>query len=291
VWLHHTSEGLARWTGSAALGAITLDTRATPRGSAPQRWRIAGKKQNGSRDLALTTICICVGSRDTLVCGYEWRIIASGTSFYLRARYDPLAPLKVSLHGPDPRHSTPGYKLALDDLAMPKALTAGVATAARPGWLPCWFSGIAVDSDTTHVLRLRAGWDLFAPGVPSGPAPAAVKARAVAGLIPPPPAHHAVDVDVYVSQRRPFWPNERRARAANACLGPLWNRARQCLTAVAVKRALLTSPTPAAALGPPPASEEDSLRALGGTVDESGLLWICEQWMSRSALAEAEPIS
>ncbi len=54
------------------------------------------------------TMYFVVGDRKSAVAGYAWRRGASGTSFYIKARYTPLSSVKISLHGPDPR---PGLSL------------------------------------------------------------------------------------------------------------------------------------------------------------------------------------
>jgi hypothetical protein len=228
-------------------------------------------------------IYFCVGDRETRICSYVWRLWWGRTSFYVKARYEPLAGLKVSLHGPSKEHSKPGFKVGLDEGARRKATAAGGLYVATEDWLPQWFEGRSAGQGVMHVLRFRTTWDLFAHGVPSAPPPGDVKASAFAGLIPPPPPYNAVDVDVFVSKSRPHWPNERQARLDNACLGPLQSEAGEYLTAVAVKRSILKSRTPSAALATPPRNDEDRVRGVGATVDD-GLLWICEQWMSRSAL-------
>jgi hypothetical protein len=70
-------------------------------------------------------------------------------------------------------------------------------------------------------------------------------------------------------------------------LGPLRNDADQYLTAVAVHRSTITQTTPLRAQAPRPADSTDRVRGIGATVDDAGVLWICEQWISRSALLAA----
>jgi hypothetical protein len=194
-----------------------------------------------------------------------------------------LAALKVSLHGPDPRHARPGFKIAIDESAMDATKSAGGVVGGTPEWLPRWFEGRAVASGVRHVIRFRHTWDLYSTAHPAAPNPGNVKPSAFAALIPVPPALSAVDVDVYVSRRRPYWPNERRARSDNACLGPLISEAGEHLTAVAVRRHVVADPTPEAARLPRPVNDDDYVRAIGAAVDANSVLWICEQWMSRAA--------
>lgn len=168
----------------------------------------------------------------------------SRTSFYIKAREAALSGLKVSLHGEDARHpGKAGFKLAEDVSAVAKSEEAGGRLIASPGMLPLWFPGANAVSGSTHVLRFRVPWDLLQPPIPSAPAPAPVRARAFAGIVRAPLPLHSVDVDVFVSRKRPYWPNEKRARADKACIGPLQNESGDYLTAVAVHRLILASPT------------------------------------------------
>lgn len=86
-----------------------------------------------------------------------------------------------------------------------------------------------------------------------------------------------------VSKDAPFWPQEKRARQDNACLGPLRNEAGDWLTGTVVKRAVSMYPTPVRALGPRPTDREDEIRAVGSAVDEQGVLWLVEQRGSKSS--------
>ena len=155
---------------------------------------------------------------------------------------------------------------------------------ASPGMLPLWFPGHTVSDGISHVLRFRVPWDLLSAGVPTAPLPTELRTGAIGGVVAPPIPLHAVDVDIYVSDRQPYWPNERRARADNACMGPLRNKANQQLTAVAVHRLMLSVPMPSAARGPEPLAVADRVRGLGTAVDELGFVWVAEQWLSRSDL-------
>jgi hypothetical protein len=230
-----------------------------------------------------SAIYFCVDDRSRNIRSYAWRVGWSRKSFYIKARYAPLAALKVSLHGPDPRHGRPGFKVAVEESAMECTRTAGGVVGGTPDWLPRWFDGREVTADVRHVVRFRHTWDLYAAAHPTAPNPGEVKPSAVAAVIPAPPPLSAVDVDVYVARRRPYWPKERRARSDNACLGPLTSEAGEHLTAVAVRRRVADEPTPQAAHLPRPAKSDDYVRAVGATVDGAGVLWICEQWMSRAA--------
>jgi len=65
------------------------------------------------------------------------------------------------------------------------------------------------------------------------------------------------------------------------------NSAGQYLTAVSVSRSLLRTPTPASALAGEPDEDSDRVGGVGASVDANGVLWICEQWMSRAAMLAA----
>jgi hypothetical protein len=103
-------------------------------------------------------------------------------------------------------------------------------------------------------------------------------------LVPAPGQFDATVVDIYVSDSEPYWPDEKRARAANACLGPLRNDADQILTGVVLKGPSINTMPPKAALAPSPETISDRTRGIGFGIDDHGVLWICEQWMSRAAL-------
>jgi hypothetical protein len=123
------------------------------------------------------------------------------------------------------------------------------------------------------------------PDAPSAPVPHAMPRDAVGALIPTPGVLHAADVDVFVSDRGPWWPNERQARRANACLGPLYNAAGQALTARSVRRSSIADPTPEGARVPGPKGQGDRVRMLAAALHDD-LLWVCEQWGSRRLLTD-----
>jgi len=97
---------------------------------------------------------------------------------------------------------------------------------------------------------------------------------------------YAVDVDIYVCAREPFWPNETKARFDEAAFGPLRNAAGQYLTAVAHHRSVLRSPSPEGLIRGYPESAGDLVRGLGLRVDQ-GVLWVCEQLLSKAQLITA----
>jgi hypothetical protein len=225
---------------------------------------------------------LLVANKDRNVFSFAWRIWARGTSFYIKSSHSEF-PLKLSLHGPDPRHSWHGFKLAFDE--PPATSSSYVATS--PGWLPAIFPGKEVSPDASLAFRLRVPWDVF--DQPGPPPPTDLPTGQQGFIAPTPPAPQAADFDFYVSSAGPHWPNRAQAARDNAMLGPLTNESGQHLTAVSYRRNVLTTPTPQKVLGRQPANVADRIRGLGGTVDDDGVLWIVEQWLSRSALATGDP--
>lgn len=227
----------------------------------------------------------CVASREKGICSYVWRLWWGRTSFYIKPVAAPMSAYKVSLHGPDSRHpSGPVLKLE-EDRTVPARHKIDLAAVAFN--MPVKFSGREITRRSRHVIRLRVPWDMFISGQPSAPGPTGLKSNVVGAIVPAPPPLHAADIDIFLSEGRPHWPKERRARADNSCLGPLLNEANQFLTAVSVRRSLLKVPTlPTAVMGRP-ADGADRVRGIGAAVDDHGVLWICEQWMSGEELLQA----
>jgi hypothetical protein len=229
------------------------------------------------------TIKYCVASEDRITVSYAWRIWAGGTSFYLKPLESSVGTHKVSLHGPDAsRPNSPWLKLDVDRDAPKSEDCVSIAMG-----LPLTFTGRRISQRTVLAIRFRATWDLFLKSRPSAPLPSDPKDRDLGLLVTAPKAPYAADLDVYICRGRAFWPAERRARRDNACLGPLVNRADQHLTAVSVRRSLIRTPTPPQVLAGQPDTEDDRVRGVGAVVAADGILWICEQWMSRSALIAA----
>jgi len=233
-----------------------------------------------------------VGDRQRQICGYTWRIGWSRTSFYIKARYRPLTSLKVSLHGPDERHASPGFKVAIEEDALPTAIASGGAIVGFAAHEPRWFSGLPVGSGSVHAVRFRWTSDLFDEGVPSAPNPRDIRPRALGSMIPLPPSGHSADVDIYVTEGAPYWPNEVQARQDNACLGPLRNEADQYLTGVSRRHSMVSHPSPSSDIGP--IASESRVRGVESTVSPDGLLWMIERWLptemftSSSANLEAQ---
>jgi hypothetical protein len=145
------------------------------------------------------------------VMGYSWRLWWGRTSFYMKPRYAPLAGLKVSMHGPDPRHGLPGFKVDFDRTALPGARVAGGAAVAHSDTLPAWFPGRPLaNGRAVHVARIRHPWVMFHRGVPSAPTPTVPKANAVALVVRPPEQSLSRRCVWTAAQRRWAVPNGRR---------------------------------------------------------------------------------
>lgn len=224
------------------------------------------------------------------ISGYTWRIMAHRTSFYIMARYAPLSAVKFSLHGPDPRPTVgpPGFKVVIERQALPGAVDAGGAYMGMPPGQAHRFKGRRINDHATHVLTFRSTWDLFQRDLPSGPPPGNVKNSASGLIVPAPLQMRAADVDVYVSRRRPYWEHEKRARRDNACLGPMSNESGEFLTAVSYRRSQFTYPAPTAAIAPPGRPGSMTTRGLGTALDERGVLWVVEQWMSEDVFTAVD---
>lgn len=232
-----------------------------------------------------------VGSRDLGKFSYTWRIGAGGTSFYIKPLPAALQDIKVSLHGPDPaRDLTGGYKIELDESAVPSGEDARAVTKAVSWPQRRWFGGHPVRPGVDLVVRLRFPWDLFdRHAVSAAPPPRAPRAKEFGGLIPMPARGHATDVDVFICHDEPYWPNEEQSRRENACLGPVKNKAGQYLTAQAVHRSMEAEPSPVASQAPVGAwgrpAVLDRLRGLGAAFDDRAeFLWLEEMWLSRSEM-------
>jgi hypothetical protein len=226
-----------------------------------------------------------VGDRDRGPWSYTWRIFARGTSFYVKPRSRNFSAMKISLHGPDSRTHVgpPGNKVTIIDGKLPD----GVAVRRSPQWPDSgWFPGRRVTSGVVHVLRLRFPWTLFGSDCPSAEFPGRIPKDTQGAVTPPPSPLRAIDLDLFVSNREPYWPNESQAREDNACLGPLVNEAGQTLTAVSTSRSPYTVKAPPDLTLPTPALH-DRLRGIGAAPDPSGFVWFCEQWLSREVMDSA----
>jgi hypothetical protein len=194
--------------------------------------------------------------------------------------------LKLSLHSADPRHEgKEGFKIGMDpESAFQQAVDEGRVAALRTGNWPIWFPGLRLNADSTLVARLRWTWDACTRLGPA-PSPGDLKEGAIGLVAPlPPRPGDAVDVDLIISKSNPYWPNEKKARQDDACLGPLPNAAGDWLTGVVIKRIATHDAPPETAIGLRPKNSSDEIRAVSASIDEMGFLWLIEQRMSRQGL-------
>jgi len=193
--------------------------------------------------------------------------------------------MKISLHGPDDRHPRQFLKVGFDSNATP-----GESYLVGRENLPTEFKGKHVATGVRHVVRFRHDWTMFHSDVPSAPTPGTVKNpdTSQAGVCPPPAQMYAVDVDLFLCEREPFWPDEQQARLDNATLGPIENAAGQFLTGVVRHHNALAkaTATPDIVTAPGLDKGEQVVRGLAFGVDRE-VLWINEVKFSRDALSAA----
>lgn len=227
------------------------------------------------------TILFLVGDREPPRYGLTWRIWSGGTSFYIKTRESGLAQSKVSLHGPDPRGLSPGFKFGRDS-SVREDLAAAVNTG---GPLPWWFPGKQEVNDLTHAIRICVPADTLRDDAPNGGDPGNVRERMFAGLLQVPPEGSSAMLDLYVSPEPPRFPIRAVLDARNAMHGPIKNSAGQYLSGVTRILAddRLTFP-PRNLPVPAPHSREDAVRGVEAGVSEDGVLWLIERVLSRSWL-------
>ena len=221
---------------------------------------------------------ITIGKPGEPVRGFTWRIWSRSTSFYLKSRVPGMNHLKLSLHSADPRHDGKGgFKIGMDpESAFQQAVVEGRIAALRTGNWPIWFPGQRLTNNSTLVARLRWTWDACTRLGPA-PNPGDLKRGAVGLVAPlPPEPGDAVDVDLIISKGKPYWPNEKKARQDNACLGG-YDTAGDWLTGTVVKRLANEYAPPETAIGPRPKNSSDEMRAVSAAIDETGFLWLIEQ--------------
>jgi hypothetical protein len=220
-----------------------------------------------------------VADPNTGIAGYVWRVGWRSTSFYIKPTWKVLSGLKISLHGPDARHSGPVFLVSKDESAGDVTANGGMMIDLSDGQRRS-FSGAPIlgAEGTVLAARFRSTWSLFREGSKSGPRPADLKGAKVGACLPAPTLFHATDLELFVSSGAPFWPNEAQARKDNACLGPLINEADQYLTAVSRRASVASSPTPSAFVGKEP--EGERTRGIRTIVDpEWDFLWVIEDWL------------
>ncbi len=227
-----------------------------------------------------------IGDADRGIASIAWRIWWHGTSFYVKARTGALADFKVSMHGPDSFHARPTFIVGKDQSS--RVSTEGSLIDLRR-FMGSRFSGHVTAGGALHVMTFRFGAELFQEGMPSELV-RAIRSRddIVAGFAPAPRPGEATDVHLYLNRGNSPLPDEKKARDANAILGPLINKSGDTLTAIMRRSRLVDEPSPAHLLGAPPTCAEDRVRGFAATIDALDRLWIVEAWLSRSALAGHE---
>jgi hypothetical protein len=168
-----------------------------------------------------------VGDRTARIAGYAWRIGWNGTSFYIKPTWKPLSGLKISLHGPDPRHSEAVFLVGRDDSAGDINANGGLFRDFSSGKRSSFCGAQVAGTQSVLAVRFRSSWKLFKKGAASAPRPVDLKPKYAGAYIQSPSPFHASDVDLFVTQGFPYWPNEAQARGDNACMGPLCNDANQ----------------------------------------------------------------
>ena len=220
------------------------------------------------------------------ISGHTWRAAARSTSFYLKTRH-LMQDWKISLHGPDERHPNgPLFKIGPDSSFTPSDKNRGSITT-RWGDVTgdqLRFYGEQVSPTARRVMRLRWSWELFQDGAYTEDAskPVGHKHHG-AKILTAPAAPNALDVDFFLSDYQPYWPNEREVRRKDAGLGPLRNTANQYLTAVVMHNSLLRNPSPEPDEKPfqlPPRISQ-RVRGFNSVIHPDGYLHHEEVWMPR----------
>lgn len=236
-------------------------------------------------------IVFSVVNKETQICSYTSLIEWSTTSFYIKSQFPPLQSMKVSLHGPDPKH--PGKQHLRFDFTSPDQVSK--AAKAGGGWSadlsdgpPFKFSGRQVNDQAAHIVRFSAASDMFTKGVPSAPPPKVKQKATLHARVPAPSPGKVAHVDLYLSLADPYWPDEQLARERNAGMGPISNDANMNLTAVIAHRDVTSEPDPFGEVrGDTPLDQ--CTRGIGAAVDATGLLWLCEKMIPVKMLGAAPP--
>lgn len=238
-------------------------------------------------------IVFLIHDRASNVAGYASLIEWSTTSFYIKSTYKPMQLMKISLHGPDPKHVGKQHFRLDFDHADPagKAAAAGGAWATTDGLqLPVYFTGRPVNKRTVHIVRFSAEWDMFVKGVPTAPMPGTKQKATLHARIEAPSRSKVTYVDLFLSNVRPYWGNEAKVRDRDAGMGPLVNSVGQFLTAINYQQPVADHPDPFGDVrkGVP---LDQCVRGVASKVDPSGFLWMCEKMIPRSEFGAYSPSS
>jgi hypothetical protein len=215
----------------------------------------------------------------TSLWGFHWLVEWSTSSFYVKCLHPGIQVAKVSLHGPDPKH--PGKQHLRFDMdhadVVDKAEKAGGRWSSSSDPLPYFFGGRQVNDHAAHIVRISAEWDTFVKGAPGPGNSKGPKGKSTfRALVRAPEKGYVSHVDLYLSLKDPYWPDEESARALSAGMGPITNSIGMSLTAVSVQRRVTSEPDPWGDVrGDAPLDQ--CVRSVAAAVDETSLLWLCEK--------------
>lgn len=224
----------------------------------------------------------------TAIDSWHWLIEWSTTSFYIKSMNPALQGTKVSIHGPDPKH--PGKQHFRFDLERTnpdlndKAKKAGGRWVTDASQLPREFGGRQINDHVRLIVRFSAGPDVFLPGAPpAGGSKWPKKKATMKGVVPVPAEGRVIHIDVFLSDNgHPYWPDEAAIRAARAGLGYITNSLGWQLSAVVHDRPIAKEPDPCGDFrGEIPVDR--CSRGIAVTVDDTGLLWLCEKLIPQAA--------
>ena len=222
--------------------------------------------------------------------GHVWRLTAKKSDFYVDLA-DGSENLHISLHGPQGRHTSHRFHVKLDS---------GRSRAARRSDRHVWhgiprkghsFEGVELGPETFLVARVRWTWEILRPRyqhVASWGAIPTVR-EDQSGLIMRKSVeqNYAVDMDVVVSFRQPYWQGSWRSKRDNARLGPLRNVDGHWLTATMVHRWQSAVETPSQLQLPRVGHGDDPRPILAGGTS-GGLYWFVETITRRSVIEASE---
>ncbi|WP_133160854.1 hypothetical protein [Mycobacterium ahvazicum] len=226
--------------------------------------------------------------------GWHWLIEWTTTSFYIKSMNPAIQGAKVSIHGPDAQH--PGREHFRFDVERTNPDRAARATRAGGRWLtdtsdlPYLFTGRGVSEHVDHIVRFSAGHDAFVAGAPPAHGSDWPKEKAtMRGLLPIPGEGRVIHVDVFVSyDGDPYWPNTEAIRAQRAGLGFMTNSLGWKLSVVVFDRPTGSEPDPCGDFRSE-FSVDRCFRGIAATVDDTGLLWLCEKLFPFDEVEEPRP--
>lgn len=221
----------------------------------------------------------------TAIDGWHWLIEWTTTSFYIKSMNPAIQAMKVSMHGPDPKH--PGKAHFRFDLERTNQDRAARAVAAGARWLtdtnelPYLFDGHLINDHVRLIVRFSVGHDAFMAGAPAAGGSDWPKKKALKGVVPLPAEGRVRHIDIFLSyNREPYWPNEEAIRATRSGMGFIKNSLGWCLSAVVFDHPSDSESDPWRDLrGNVPVNQ--CFRGLVAGVDETSLLWLCETLIPR----------